>query len=276
MGDDDLTGTTASMLLPQEPDIFNHSSAGPLSDLESLFESSNGLIWNDLFDTTFDMSMPLIHDQLYDQSYTDPLSLLAHVAHQPQSRGPATQMLSPALASSQTYEKHSLDTTNMLYDSQPPPYTSTELNEEQVLQDAQYLLRHFRDKLIPQFGPLPMRCKSPWETLIWSNAVQTLAELTWLHGTSVKHANKANLFALLGCSAHMIARASHHLDELDPVRAMQILEFSSKHAKRHMQESLKLETSGDDKAKYKDQLMAIFSLIALAVSKKWDSTHPGS
>jgi arginine metabolism regulation protein II len=54
--------------------------------------------------------------------------------------------------------------------------------------------------------------------------------------------------------------------DLDPIRGMQILEYASKRAKRHMQESLRLETSGDNKAKYKDQLMAIFSLIALAVS----------
>lgn len=270
MSTENLTNAISSettSLLPQELDPFNHSSVGSMSDLESLFESSNGLIWNDLFDTTFDMSMPLIHDQLHDQPYSDPLSLLAHVAHQPQSHGLATQPVEGPLTPSQFYEKHALNATDALFDSQPPPYTTTQLDEEQVLQDAQYLLRHFRDKLVPQFGPVPMRCKSPWETLNWSNAVQTHAELTWLQGTDIKHANKANLFALLGCSAHMIARSSHPTTELDPVRGMQILEYASQHAKRHMQESLRLETSGDGKAKYKDQLMAIFSLIALAVSR---------
>lgn len=263
----DTSTLQSTMLLPQETDMFNHSSVGSMSDLESLFESSNGLIWNDLFDTTFDMSMPLIHDQLYEQPYTDPLSLLAHVAHQPQHHGMATQTFDPTLASSQAFDKHGMGTTNITYDSQPPPYSSTELDETQVFQHAQVLLRHFRDKLIPQFGPLPMSCKSPWETLNWSNAVQTLAELTWLHGTNVKHANRANLFALLGCSAHMISKASPPSGELDPIRGMQIVDYSSKRAKRHMQESLKLETSGDGKAKYKDQLMAIFGLIALAVSQ---------
>jgi arginine metabolism regulation protein II len=263
----DETGPEDPSLLPQESDLFNPSSVGSMSDLESLFESSNGLIWNDLFDTTFDMSMPLIHDQLYDQPYSDPLSLLAHVAHQPQSHGGAMHQFDIPYSTTQLYEKQNLNATNTMYDSQPPPYAPTELEETQVLQDSQYLLRHFRDNVVPQFGPVPMKCKSPWETLNWSSAVQTHAELTWLQGMNVKHAAQANLFALLGCSAHMVAKMSPASSELDPMRGMQILEYASKRAKRHMQESLRLETSGEGKAKYKDQLMAIFSLIALAVSR---------
>jgi len=263
----DETGSEDLSLLPQEPDLFNPSSVGSMSDLESLFESSNGLIWNDLFDTTFDMSMPLIHDQLYDQPYSDPLSLLAHVAHQPQSHGGAMHQFDFPFNATQLYEKQDLNATNILYDSQPPPYAPTELDEAQVLQDSQYLLRHFRDNVVPQFGPVPMKCKSPWETLNWNSAVQTHAELTWLQGRDVKHATQANFFALLGYSAHMVAKMSPSSNELDPTRGMQILEYASKRAKRHMQESLRLETSGEGKAKYKDQLMAIFSLIALAVSR---------
>ncbi|KAH6633191.1 fungal-specific transcription factor domain-containing protein [Boeremia exigua] len=254
----------SASFLPQEPNLLNHSSVGSLSDLESLFESSNGLIWNDLFDTTFDMSMPLIQDQLYDPTYSDPLSLLAHAAHQPQSYGRESQSLDYASISNQSYEKQNTSAMNRSFDPQDTPHALTDLEEAQVLKDAHYLLKHFRDTLIPQFGPLPMSCKSPWETLMWNNAVQTHAELTWLQGSNVKHANKANLFALLGCSAHIVAKAPPVTLELDPVRGMQILEYASKRAKRHMQESLRLETAGDCKAKYKDQLMAIFSLIALA------------
>lgn len=259
-------GPDNTSLIPQESDLFNHSSVGSMSDLESLFESSNGLIWNDLFDTTFDMSMPMIHDQLQDQPYGDPLSLLAHVANQPQSHNHATQSYDYPFTPDQFYEKQNIGAANMLFDSQPPRYGPAELDEAQVLQDAHFLLRHFRDHMVPQFGPLPMPCKSPWETLQWSNAVQTHAEMTWLQGSNVKHANKANLFALLGCSAHMATKQSPSSSDLDPVRGMHILEYVSKRAKRHMQESLRLETAGEGKAKYKDQLMAIFSLIALAVS----------
>jgi arginine metabolism regulation protein II len=262
-----VTGLEHSSLLPQESDFFNHSSVGSMSDLESLFESSNGLIWNDLFDTTFDMAMPLIHDQLQDQPYGDPLSLLAHVANQPQNQTTSDQSLEYAWSSNQPYGKQSLDTMNLGFDVQPPPYAPKELDEAEVLRDAQFLLRHFREAIIPQFGPLPMNCRSPWESMNWSTAVQTHAELTWLQSSSVKHANQANLFAIIGCSAHMVARLPPTTTELDSVRGMQILEYASRRAKKHMQESLRLETSGEGKAKYKDQLMAIFSLIALAVSQ---------
>jgi arginine metabolism regulation protein II len=268
------TSSENPSLLPHEPDLFDPSSVSSMSDLESLFDSSNGLIWNDLFDTTFDMSMPLIHDQLHDQPYNDPLSLLAHVAHQPHNHGAAAQPFEYPFNSTQCHDKQHLNATNMLFDSQPPPYAPTELDDAQVLQDSQYLLRHFRDNVVPQFGPLPMSCKSPWETFNWSSAVQTHAELTWLQGTNVKHATQANLFALLGWSAHMVAKKPPSSSELDPIRAMQILEYSSRRAKRHMQESLRLETSGEGKAKYKDQLMAIFSLISLAVSQAGSNVGP--
>lgn len=263
----DAAGSEDPAPLPQEPNLFDPSSVGSVSDLESLFESYNGLIWNDLFDTTFDMYMPLIHDPLHDQPYSDPLSLVAHVAHQPQNHGATQQQLDDLLISAQDYEKQTPNGTNMLFDSQASPYAPAELDEAHVLQHSQYLLRYFRDNVVPQFGPVPMNCRSPWETLNWSSAVQTYAELTWLQGSNVKHATQANLFALLGCSAHMMAKMSPSSGELDPLRIMQILEYASKRAKRHMQESLRLETSGEGKAKYKDQLMAIFSLIALAVSR---------
>ncbi|KZM19988.1 uncharacterized protein EKO05_0003366 [Ascochyta rabiei] len=210
------------------------------------------------------MTMPVIHDQLHDQSYGDRLSLLAHVANQPQNQDLATHAFEYPLIPNQFYEEQSLGTSSMVFDSQPPPYALTELDEAQVLHDAQFLLQYFRDTIVPHFGPVPMTSKSPWETLNWSNAVQTYAELTWLCNPNVRHANKANLFVLLGCSAHMVARAPPSSGDLDPKTSMQILGYVSKRAKRHMQESLRLETSGDGKAKYKDQLMAIFSLIALA------------
>jgi arginine metabolism regulation protein II len=263
----DATDPVNSLLLSHEPVDFSQPPIDSISDLGSLFESSNELIWSDLFDTTFDMSTPMIHDHLHGGSYSDPLNLPAHVAHQPQSQESGTQSLHDPLNSSQFYRKQHSNAMNMLFDSQPPPYEPIELDETHVLQDAQYLLRHFRNNVVPQFGPLPMNCKSPWETLNWNNAILTLAELTWLRGPNVKHANQANLFALLGCSAHMIAKASPASTEMDPSRGALILGCASKHAKRHMQESLRLETSGEAKAKYKDQLMAIFSLIALSVSQ---------
>jgi arginine metabolism regulation protein II len=261
----DAASSVNSSLPPHE--LFHHSSIESTRDYESFLEPSNGLIWDDLFDTAFDMSTPLIHDQVHGQAHGNHFNLVAQVANRSRSHDASSSPLVEVPTPVCVFENQHTNGTNMPHATQPPPYAPRELKEAEVLQDAHILLCHFRKNVIPQFGPLPMSRKSPWETLNWTNAVQTHAELTWLQGSNIKHANQANLFALLGCSAHMVTKSSPPSTELDPTKAAQILEYASKRAKRHMQESLRLETSGEGKAKYKDQLMAVFSLIALAVSQ---------
>jgi arginine metabolism regulation protein II len=263
----DAASSVNSSLPPQELDLFDHSSVECTRDYESFLEPSNGLIWDDLFDTTFDISTPLIHNQVHGQAHNNHSNLVSQVANRSRSHDSSSPPLVEIPTPVCFFENQHTNGTNMPHATQSPPYAPKELEEAEVLQDAHILLCHFRKKVIPQFGPLPMSRRSPWETLNWTNAVQTHAELTWLQGSNIKHANQANLFALLGCSAHMVTKSSPPSTELDSIRAAQILEYASKRAKRHMQESLRLETSGEGKAKYKDQLMAIFSLIALAVSQ---------
>jgi arginine metabolism regulation protein II len=265
----DPGGSVNSSILPHELGLFDQSLVESTRDYESFLEPSHGLIWDDLFDTAFDLSTPLIHNQVHGQAHSDHSKLFAQVTNRSRTHDSTNSPLAEIPAPVCISENQHTNGTNMPHPTQPPPYAPRELEEAEVLQDAHILLCHFRKNVIPQFGPSPMSRKSPWETLNWSNAVQTHAELTWLQGSNIKHANQANLFALLGCSAHMVTKSSPPSTELDSIRAAQVLEYTSKRAKRHMQESLRLETSGEGKAKYKDQLMAVFSLIALAVS------HPG-
>jgi arginine metabolism regulation protein II len=269
----DAAGSVNSSLPPDELDLFDHSAVESTRDYESFLEASNGLIWDDLFDTTFDISTPLIHDQIHGQAHSNHSNLVAQVANRSRSHDSSSPPLDEIPTPVCFFENQHTNGTNMPHATQPPPYAPKELEETEVLQDAHILLCHFRKKVIPQFGPLRMSRRSPWETLNWNNAVQTHAELTWLQGSNIKHANQANLFALLGCSAHMVTKSSPPSEGLDPIRAAQILEYASKRAKRHMQESLRLETSGEGKAKYKDQLMAVLSLIALAVSQPGRILH---
>ncbi|KAH7072312.1 hypothetical protein BKA63DRAFT_605183 [Paraphoma chrysanthemicola] len=109
-----------------------------------------------------------------------------------------------------------------------------------------------------------MHSKSPWELLNWKSAVHTLANMTFLQSSNVKHANMANFYTILGCSAHTITKTQSYPDTVSYQKGIRILDYASRQAKNHMQESLRLEMAGPQKAKYKDQLMAIFSLIALA------------
>ncbi|CAN9282689.1 unnamed protein product [Alternaria alternata] len=244
-----------------ESDLFSYHSARSFSDLESLLDNSAVLGWNDLFGSTTSLPMPVIHDE----TYHDSLEVLANVASHPHGFNDGDKFLRHSFEPGPLLNGQSMGTFAAVTSPQPPPYAQTELDGAEVLEDAKVLLKHFRDLVIPQFAPLPMHSKSPWEILNWSNAVHTLADITFLQSSNVKHANLANLFAVIGCSAHTITKTQNYPDVLSYQRGTQILDYASRHAKSHMQESLKSETAGPGRPKYKDQLMALFSLVALAV-----------
>ncbi|CAN9343755.1 unnamed protein product [Alternaria alternata] len=244
-----------------ESDFFSYHSAGSFSDLESLLDNSAVLGWNDLFGSTTSLPMPVVHDE----TYNDSLEVLAYVASHPPGFNDGDQFLGHSFEPGPLLNEQSMGTFAAVTSPQPPPYAQTELDGAEVLEDAKVLLKHFRDVVISQFAPLPMHSKSPWEILNWSNAVHTLADITFLQSSNVKHANLANLFAIIGWSAHTITKTQNYPDVLSYQRGTQILDYASRHAKSHMQESLKSETAGPGKSKYKDQLMALFSLVALAV-----------
>jgi arginine metabolism regulation protein II len=150
--------------------------------------------------------------------------------------------------------------------------TGTELEHSPAIlsvvssvQEAQYLLKHFQDWVVPQMSFMPASSKSPWRTLNLSEAVRTLAEMTYLGTGKVKQANSANLYALLGCSAY-------HLSTNPTIQSGKTVEYwgsivqcCKERAKTHIQSSLRHELKGARKAKYKDQLMAILGMLAFAV-----------
>ena len=150
--------------------------------------------------------------------------------------------------------------------SMEPEYGPIVLSEVGSVREAQDLLKHFQDCVVPQMSFMPANSKSPWRTLNLSEAVRTLAEMTYLGTGNVKHAGAANLYALLGCSAY-------HLSSNPTIQSGETVEYWGKissscmdKAKIHMQISLRHEFKGARKAKYKDQLMAILSMLASAVS----------
>jgi arginine metabolism regulation protein II len=128
----------------------------------------------------------------------------------------------------------------------------------------QKLLRYFRDQVVPRFSAIPEGYKSPWKISNASAAVQTLAEMTYLGSNSVKHANLANLYAVIAISAHSLAcvpeDSSHSIEYWEELSTQ-----ASNQAKAHLQVSLQKETQGVGKCKYKDQLMMILAMASYAV-----------
>lgn len=240
---------------PLEIDPPTDFTTASHSDLDSLLDVGNVLGWNDLFDTGLDFTIPS-HDE---QNYEDPSPLLATVTNQP----------------SQVQDGDSSDGLIRLgvVESLDPreatiafsPSALTEMTDIEVLIHGQALLKYFKDVVTPTYSPLPMNSKSPWEIMNYYAAVQTLADMTFLKLPDVKHANKANLFGIFACSAFAMVGTQSVLPGLPTAKCQQIVEHASVRAKKHLQESLKTETCGPQKARYKDQLMAVNTLIALAV-----------
>ena len=180
------------------------------------------------------------------------------------------QMEAPSRFDQVTYPQQVC--SNQQYDQQSrdlPLMTSTSAPEtslgEIVPADAQTLLKHFNDQVIAQFSSLPPSEKPHWTILNVQSAVLTLANITYIQTSCTSNAAMANLMALLAMSGHHLAHqnASQHTETASYWR--NIGDSAIQQAKQHLQHSLKSEIRGPNRAKYKDQVMAISALLAFAV-----------
>ncbi|KAJ6108435.1 transcriptional regulator family: Fungal Specific TF [Penicillium sp. IBT 18751x] len=144
---------------------------------------------------------------------------------------------------------------------------STELTSTtpEVLRDAQFLLGHFQNIVIPRILAIPFEVKSPWKILNLPAAVMAFGDTTFLGSSGVSHARLANLYGVLACSAIDLA-LKPSAESMEPMeRWYRTANQTYQLAKDHMQISLQQETHGPSKAKYKDQLMAANILTQYAI-----------
>ncbi|EON66466.1 hypothetical protein W97_05564 [Coniosporium apollinis CBS 100218] len=230
------------------------------STLDSLMNLDDSLQWADLFELDFDNMLitqqaPFVsgaQDFFYD-SYN-----AGYYEQKQLGDEPYTTMNRPQSAQNEVARTTSL----------PEPLQSlvgVPASELEPLGDIQALLKHFQDHVIAQMAALPIGSKSPWKILNLSSAVETLAEMTFLGGKNVKHAHAANLYGLLACSAYHLASNPSIASSRSVEHWEQTVVQTSRKAKEHLQKSLQAELQGPNKAKYKDQLTAILSLMAFAV-----------
>jgi arginine metabolism regulation protein II len=227
---------------------------------------NNTLHWADLFGLDFDSGnslimpqQPLIQPDFYLDNFLPesipeqpPVSLPIHSQQPPED---------PPL-----YTAEGLPQTEAVTIVEQEERYSIILSEVKSATEAQFLLKHFHDAVIHQMSFMPSGSKSPWTILQLPEAMRSLSELTYLHSGQLKHANMANLYGLMACSAYHLAATHTTLSDESPEYWMDLLERLKAKAKLHMQISLRDELKGDRKAKYKDQLMAILSMLALTVS----------
>lgn len=147
--------------------------------------------------------------------------------------------------------------------STPVGHDGTEVNNTDIMVDAEALLSHYDTQVAGQLVPIPFCFKCPWRTLNLTFAIDTLATIRCLGKSRVKHAGWANLYAVLACSAYH--KGSN--PTLNPLRDHweDIALQSCRLSKLYLKNSLKSEFRGAGKAKYKYQMTAILSLLAFAV-----------
>lgn len=229
----------------------NHVSlAGPSSFIDMLSNSLDFLQWSDLFawDTNLlDDSLGLLP---LEQTLAQECSLAPTMDWQADVPEPYPET-----------QNHSLVQEDAPYDVAWP--------EVDLVMDAPLLLKHFNEQVIAQMGSLPINEKSPWRILNVPSAIVTMSHLTVfdMAKDDIKHANLANFYALIAVSSYhlslnptsfpSLARQGDHWKKLS--------EKTYEAAKHHLQLSLEMESRLPNKAKYKDQLMAVAAILATSV-----------
>lgn len=217
----------------------------PVSIIDSLSQMDDFLHWSDLLSFSPDQAGLLTHPTLsapndFSFEIGDEAGLLQSI-----SNGPENSM---GILNRQQASLELVPTTTGL------------------LKDAQFLLKHFQDVVIPQIMAIPFGQKSPWKILNLPAAVVAFGDTTFLGAEGVSHARLANLYGLLACAAVELALKPSTGLEDSTEHWYNLATQMYQQAKDHIQVSLQHETSGPKRAKYKDQLMAANILTQYAVS----------
>ena len=139
------------------------------------------------------------------------------------------------------------------------------LGLQDLLSEAPLLLNHFREHLVVRLIWLPMTQKSPWTIMNIPCAMITLGHLTYMKQKTIKHANLANLYAILACASYDLALNPSFSQEKSNGDWKQLSAIAYDLAKENIHQTFELELQGPNKAKYKEQLMAIESITTFAV-----------
>ncbi|KAE8367246.1 fungal-specific transcription factor domain-containing protein [Aspergillus caelatus] len=132
------------------------------------------------------------------------------------------------------------------------------LRSKYIPSQAPALLRYFKENIISLSFPLKNCQKCPWQAIHLPTAMSTYAELS-IHQTA-SHTRLSLFYSLLAASClHMFSRNPNAVD----------LNMSSKGftqiAKQHLEVALNEEVLGSRRAKYKELLMAVLSMVMLSI-----------
>jgi hypothetical protein len=148
----------------------------------------------------------------------------------------------------------SLSQIGSIYSDDSVPYT--------LPNDTQELLQHWSRNMDSWFPPLRAK-KHPWSVLHLPLALSTVAELTVLRKT--KHVKISIFRALLSLSAFVLYRCSTNTEKRS-IYWHQVAGINREVAIQEMKQALLNEIHGLHRAKYKELLVALLSLVSVSVS----------
>lgn len=120
------------------------------------------------------------------------------------------------------------------------------------------LLRYFKENVVSLSFPLKNCQKCPWQAIHLPSAMSTFAELSIYQTAS--HTRLSLFYSLLAASClHMYAR-----DQFAVEMGISGKKFKEM-AKQHLELALNEEVLGSKRAKYKEILMAVLSMVMLSV-----------
>ncbi|KAJ5371414.1 uncharacterized protein N7496_007506 [Penicillium cataractarum] len=254
---DNTNFPTSDML----PGVSSFSSVvDPLSSLDDTLHFSDLFGFNsDLLGIMFE-NLPETADCLYPECF--PLLPISE-----------TSASNPALVQDGTVtftgqadctQQTDMDATISRQDTQNTPVLQLESSLD-LLADAPFLLKNFRENVIPLMTLIPLGKKTPWEIVSLPAAMLTLGELTIFKSEDISHARRAHFHVLLALSAMHLTLNTSREAVASTEHWMQIAGENHRQAKVHMQMSLREEISGLKKAKDKDQFMASCAMAEFAI-----------
>ena len=227
------------------------SDADQLSPSESLNKLNENLDWSDLF------GMDIFTDEQLSSFYLNDSLPITYQGQCPYALEPYPLQLS--------WSQQNVNISENLTDSGMRPEFSLDIPPE----DAQMLLKLFQDRTVAHMSSFPSSAKGPLYTVNLAAAIQTLAHTTYMQSPGVTHASFCNMLGLLALAARSLATASAGQSDTK-ARWFRISGELHERSKNHLRWSLQTELQGPNKAKYKDQLMAIKALLGYSVSSLAD------
>lgn len=144
--------------------------------------------------------------------------------------------------------------------------TQNDLQDLDILSEGHLLLRHFSENVVTRIIWLPMTQKSPWIILNIPHAMVTLDQITYMKQANIKHASLANLYGILACAAYHLTANPNIIPDRPNQYWAQVSATAYKQGKLHANKTIETELEGPNKAKYKEQLMALLSMTTFTVS----------